>query len=145
MRGRFRRNLNRRGGFRRDFSWPSGFVSLGGQVTRLYFDHSGPFIIGIVGGIYYRIPVQLNEHGSGPSDSTHDSYVSKSPAKIDPYEVLGISRSATKDEISKAYRSKAREHHPDKVAHMTPEHQAFAEQKMKEINEAYNSLKSLNP
>ncbi len=30
----------------------------------------------------------------------------------DPYKILGISRDATKDEIKKAYRAKAKEYHP---------------------------------
>lgn len=53
----------------------------------------------------------------------------------DPYHVLGISRDATKEEIKKAYRKKAKEYHPDQH----PDDPAAAE-KMKEINEAYDML-----
>ncbi len=53
----------------------------------------------------------------------------------DPYEVLGVSRDASADEIKKAYRKKARENHPD----LHP-NDPKAEEKMNEINEAYDRL-----
>ncbi len=53
----------------------------------------------------------------------------------DPYKVLGISRDATKEEIKKAYRAKAKEYHPD----LHPDAPQAAE-KMNEINEAYDML-----
>lgn len=54
-------------------------------------------------------------------------------AKRDYYEVLGISKGASDDEIKKAFRRKAVEYHPDK--------QGGDEAKFKEINEAYEVLK----
>lgn len=54
-------------------------------------------------------------------------------AKRDYYEVLGIGKSASDDEIKKAFRKKAIEHHPDK--------QGGDEAKFQEINEAYEVLK----
>ncbi len=53
----------------------------------------------------------------------------------DPYKVLGVPRNATKDEIKRAYRKKAKEYHPD----LHPGDAAAAE-KMNEINEAYDML-----
>ena len=53
----------------------------------------------------------------------------------DPYRVLGVSRDATKEEIKKAYRKKAKEYHPD--LHPNDPHAA---EKMNEINEAYDML-----
>jgi molecular chaperone DnaJ len=53
----------------------------------------------------------------------------------DPYKVLGISRDATKEEIKKAYRKKAKEYHPD-LHPNDPE----AARKMNEVNEAYDML-----
>lgn len=46
----------------------------------------------------------------------------------DPFQVLGIPRGSTAEEIKKAYRQKAREHHPDR---------AGDEERMKEVNIAY--------
>lgn len=55
--------------------------------------------------------------------------------KRDYYEVLGVSRSADKDEIKKAYRKLALKYHPDK----NPDN-AEAEEHFKEVNEAYEVL-----
>ncbi|HEX5417751.1 MAG TPA: molecular chaperone DnaJ [Chloroflexota bacterium] len=55
-------------------------------------------------------------------------------AKRDYYEVLGVSRTASDDEIRAAYRKLAFKHHPDRNK------DADAEEKIKEINEAYECL-----
>lgn len=55
----------------------------------------------------------------------------------DYYETLGVSKTASEDEIRKAFRSLARKYHPDMVK---AKEKAGAEQKFKEINEAYEVL-----
>jgi molecular chaperone DnaJ len=55
----------------------------------------------------------------------------------DYYDILGVSKNATPDEIKKAYRKLAREHHPDMVQESDKE---AAEKRFKEINEAYQVL-----
>lgn len=56
----------------------------------------------------------------------------------DPYEVLGVPKGASQDEIKKAYRELARKYHPDHYAGNPLAD--LAEEKMKEINEAYAVL-----
>lgn len=55
--------------------------------------------------------------------------------KRDFYEVLGLQKGASEDEIKKAYKKKAREYHPD----LHPD-DPTCEDKMKEVNEAYEVL-----
>lgn len=57
---------------------------------------------------------------------------------MDPYNVLGVSRDASMDEVKKAYRKKARENHPD----LNPD-DPKAEERMNQVNEAYDRI--MNP
>ena len=56
----------------------------------------------------------------------------------DPYEVLGVSKDASVDEIKKAYRKLAKKYHPDNYVNNPLSN--LAEEKFKEINEAYEQL-----
>lgn len=56
----------------------------------------------------------------------------------DPYEVLGVPHGASDEQIKKAYRELARKYHPDNYADNPLAD--LAQEKMKEINEAYDTL-----
>lgn len=57
------------------------------------------------------------------------------------YTVLGISPSATDDEVRTAYRRMAMKNHPDKVATLGPDVQKAAAEKFRQIQEAYETIK----
>ncbi len=56
--------------------------------------------------------------------------------------VLRLARNATLDELKRAYRDSVRDYHPDRVAHLGAELKELAEKKTKEINAAYEYLRS---
>lgn len=56
----------------------------------------------------------------------------------DPYQVLGITRSASDEEIKKAYRALSRKYHPD--ANVNNPNREQAEEKFKEVQQAYDLI-----
>ncbi|MCX7861542.1 MAG: DnaJ domain-containing protein [Bacteroidales bacterium] len=72
---------------------------------------------------------------------TFESLVVVSNTIVDAYKILEISPDATNEEIKKAYRRLAMEHHPDKVSYLGEEIQRKAQEKFKKIQEAYEIIK----
>ena len=60
--------------------------------------------------------------------------------KRDYYEVLGLDKSASEDDIKQAYRKAALKWHPDRWVSGTDEEKKTAEEKFKEASEAYSVL-----
>jgi hypothetical protein len=60
----------------------------------------------------------------------------------DPYEVLGVRKGASEDEVKKAYREKLKKFHPDVVENLKlgQEYREMFEDKTREIHKAYQSL-----
>lgn len=56
------------------------------------------------------------------------------------YDILGVSKDASQDEIKKVYKELALKWHPDRFAGKSEKEKAEAEEKFKEISEAYNVL-----
>lgn len=77
-----------------------------------------------------------NTRQAGPESNQHTS------TQRSPHDVLGVSPHATQDEIKHAYRQLAAQYHPDKVSHLGEEFRHLAEQRFKEIQEAYQELSS---
>ena len=58
----------------------------------------------------------------------------------DPYDVLGVARDATDDEIKKAYRTLSRKYHPD--ANINNPNKAQAEERFKDVQQAYEAIQN---
>lgn len=74
--------------------------------------------------------------GNSGNSTSHTTYTKN------PYTVLGIDKSATDEEVKKAYRRMAMKYHPDRVETMGEEIKRNAEKQFKEINEAYETIKN---
>ena len=75
--------------------------------------------------------------GSSYQRNTSSTYTTD---KSKYYSILGVSRGASQDEIKKAYRKLAKEHHPDRFVNSSDSEKKYHENKMKEINDAYENL-----
>lgn len=90
-------------------------------------------------------------HQGGGSDRTYGrGYYdysgggsSYSQTQSDPYKVLGVDRSASDDEVKRAYRRLAMKYHPDKVEGLGEEVKRNSEEQFRQINEAYENIKKL--
>jgi hypothetical protein len=62
--------------------------------------------------------------------------------EVDPYQILGLKASASKDEIRKAYREAVKLYHPDKYQSLPPKLRESSTEITKALNAAYRVLKS---
>ena len=63
------------------------------------------------------------------------------PETDSSYKILEIERSATDEEVKKAYRKMAVKYHPDKVSHLGDDVRKSADEKFAMVNDAYNRIK----
>ena len=87
------------------------------------------------------LPRGYGQTGSHTSGRPHQS--GPDPAKkaaTDPYQILGVPRNASQQEIKSAFRKQAQRYHPDRVSHLGEEFQQLAKEKFQEIQKAYETL-----
>lgn len=66
-------------------------------------------------------------------------------SSTDPYEILGVARTASTDEITRAYREQMKRYHPDRVADLGPELQRVAHERTVAIQRAYEQIGGTRP
>jgi DnaJ-class molecular chaperone len=76
------------------------------------------------------------------SDKNSEREHAAGESGFDPYQVLRITRGASKEEIKAAYFNLIKQYHPDKVSHLGQEFQKLADEKAQLINRAYQILMS---
>lgn len=96
-------------------------------------------------GVIHRAEFETIERisgylGIGDSDflSIKNMFV---PETDSAYKILETDRSATDEEIKKAYRKMALKYHPDKVSHLGEDFRKVADEKFKMVSDAYNKIK----
>lgn len=103
---------------------------------------------------YLEPIIERKQRASGFSDDgTSHAYGSTTPPPPprsaplpdgnDPYVILGIVATATDDEVKSAYHNQMKLNHPDKVAHLSPALQQFAQQQTMIVKHAYDTILSL--
>ena len=78
----------------------------------------------------------------GISDSDYQSIQAMFVPNTDAdFKILEIDRSASDEELKKAYRRMAMKYHPDKVSHLGEDFQNAAKEKFQKVNQAYENIK----
>jgi hypothetical protein len=89
-----------------------------------------------------RVPTKGERKGEDEAEAAERASRSKNEEPQHPkerpwWETLGVSREASSDEIKSAFRREIAKYHPDRVEGLGKELRELAEQKAKEINQAY--------
>jgi DnaJ domain len=127
----------------------SPYARRGGQVRsshespvedepRMTLSEVGVVLLSLCAG-YWALSRLFRPHAGRPSAEGN-----RRPARTPPdhaawYVVLGVSPSASRDEIRRAYKSLLGRYHPDKAASLSNEMRELAERKSREITLAYRS------
>ncbi len=99
-------------------------------------------LLGLIWWFFFRKKnVNYMNNQDGARESFYEANKEGPSESKDPYDILGVRRNASPEEIKSAYKSLANQYHPDKVLHLGEEFRELAETKFKEIQKAYNELK----
>jgi len=110
--------------------WDFDFVPLVGRIDDL-------LILGFA--LWYAWKMRSSVRGRGGGGSSVPREEDGEPT--DPYEILGVARAASADEVKKAYRDLLGKYHPDRLQHLGGEFREMAARKAVAINRAYEIIK----
>jgi DnaJ like chaperone protein len=63
------------------------------------------------------------------------------PARLNPYDVLGVRPDASRQDVRTAWKTRALEYHPDRVANLGKKLKEVAEEETRSINAAYEMIR----
>ena len=89
---------------------------------------------------YQQSKGNAHDYSSGNSHNHKGASADTGSGAWDPYQILGIDRNASPEDIKQAYRHLAGQYHPDKVMHLGEEFKTLAEKRFKDIQRAYSEL-----
>jgi DnaJ-domain-containing protein 1 len=89
----------------------------------------------------YTARASQESGGRDERERSSSARAEASKSSFDPYRILGIDSSASREDIQAAYKARMQEYHPDKVAHLGEELQKVAHRKAVEIQQAYEQLR----
>lgn len=79
-------------------------------------------------------------HRNTSEETYQQAPASPPPDESDPYYILGVDRNISEKELAARYKELIKANHPDKVAQLDPEIQAFAHERSRRIIEAYEAI-----
>jgi len=101
--------------------------------------------VSLADGAVNKAESDLIEKISGALRISRNDFVSIKnmfiPETDSSYKILDIERSATDEDVKKAYRRMAMKYHPDKIGQLGDDFKEAADNKFKKVNEAYNKIK----
>lgn len=84
--------------------------------------------------------IMAKRYSKPDGKGTHSRHETGRQTAADPWQVLGVRRDASPEEIKKAYYELVKQYHPDRVNSLGPELQALAREKTTQLNRAYEQL-----
>lgn len=87
-----------------------------------------------------RVLAQLHKRELITDDDELNDQEDEERVELSPYQILGVTPGLSSSELNARYRQLMSANHPDKVAHLDPEIQAFASERARRIIEAYEAI-----
>ena len=94
-------------------------------------------VLGLILGHLYDMGVLSGRYRAKPERPEPPA----APTSDDPYAILGVAPRVSDEELEQAYRRRMSEYHPDRVASAAKEIRDMADQRAREINQAYDRIK----